>query len=92
MNFDFDSGVPIYPAGARRRTNWRFCSILTRLEGPRRARLTVEEELRSARVGMAYRPFNNNSTVIRAGYGLFHTSEVAYNMVYGAVGEPISGA
>ncbi len=32
------------------------------------------------RVGFAYRPFGNNDTVIRAGYGLYYTSIDAFHM------------
>ncbi len=89
VNFDFDSGVPIYPAGAPKD---KLAILQYPYETGGAARpFDPSKKNFGPRVGMAYRPFNNNSTVIRAGYGLFHTSEVAYNMVYGAWVNPFRG-
>jgi len=45
----------------------------------------------SPRVGFAYRPFNDSSTAVRGGYGIFYTSEIAFSTVYGSWVAPFAG-
>lgn len=42
------------------------------------------------RVGFAYRPFSDNSTVIRGGYGMVYNSETLYTTGYGSFVAPFS--
>jgi len=43
------------------------------------------------RIGLAWRPFDDNRTVVRGGYGIFFTSENAFTTVYGAWVPPFAG-
>lgn len=43
------------------------------------------------RIGFAFRPFNDNSTAVRGGYGLFYTVETAFATTYGSWVQPFSG-
>jgi hypothetical protein len=44
------------------------------------------------RLGFAFRPFNDNTTVLRGGYGMVYTSENAYTTTYGSWVAPFSGS
>lgn len=89
VTLNFDTGRPWYAEGApeEKLANLRFPYDTG---GPNRP-YTPSKKNFSPRMGLAYRPFNDSSTVIRAGYGVFFTSETAWSTVFGSWVNPFAG-
>ena len=89
VTLDFNTGKPIYCAQAPQ----KLLSILTfnyETGGPCRDHKPDYRDF-SPRIGFAFRPFGGESTVIRGGYGIFYTSENAYNTTYSGWVQPFAG-
>jgi hypothetical protein len=89
MTLDFNTGLPRYAKGAPPE---KLAKLTFPYEtgGPNRPYEPSKTNF-APRVGFAFRPFNNNRTVIRSGYGLFYTSETAFTTTYGAWVIPFGG-
>lgn len=89
VTLNFDTGRPWYATGAPedRLAHLRFPYDTG---GPNRP-YTPSKKNFSPRAGLAYRPFNDNKTVVRAGYGVFFTSETAWSTVFGSWVNPFAG-
>ena len=89
VTLNFDTGRPWYAAGAPAD---RLAPLRFKYDtgGPNRPFEPSKKNF-SPRVGLAFRPFNDNRTVIRAGYGVFYTSETAWSTVFGSWVNPFAG-
>jgi hypothetical protein len=87
LSLDFNTGLPIYckdaPQNLLAIMHYNF-----ETGGPCRDHKPDYHNV-SPRVGFAWQPFKD--TVVRAGYGLFYTSENAYNTTYGGWVQPFGG-
>jgi hypothetical protein len=89
MTLNFETGLPRYAKGAppEKLAKLRFPY---ETGGPNRPYEPSKKNF-APRVGFAFRPFSNARTVVRAGYGIFYTSETAYTTTYGAWVVPFGG-
>lgn len=89
LSLNFETGLPRYAKGAPA-DKLALLQFPYETDGPNRP--FEPNKLNFApRVGFAFRPFNDNRTVVRGGYGLFYTSETAYTTIYGAWVIPFRG-
>ncbi len=89
MTLDFATGLPRYAKGAPadQLAKLRF-NYLT--DGPTRQFEPNKKDF-APRIGFALRPFNNNNTVVRGGYGMIYNSEAAAYTVMGSYVAPFAG-
>lgn len=89
VTLNFDTGRPWYAAGAPadKLAPLRFNYDTG---GPNRPYEPSKHNF-APRLGLAFRPFNDNRTVIRAGYGIVYTSETAWSTVFGSWVNPFAG-
>ena len=87
--FDFNTAMIRYAANA---PSALLDKLTFRFErgGPNRAYDTNPINF-APRIGLAWRPFGDNKTAVRGGYGLFYTSESAYSTAYASWIGPFSG-
>ena len=89
LSLDFKTGLPQYcakaPADKLAVMHYNF-----ETGGPCRDHDPDYRDF-SPRVGFAFRPHADDSMVIRGGFGLFYTSENAYNTTYGGWVQPFAG-
>jgi hypothetical protein len=60
-------------------------------EGLPRSSYTVPKDNFAPRIGLAWRPFSNNKTVVRAGFGMFHMSHTQLYELLGLNPNPQAG-
>jgi hypothetical protein len=89
MTLDFNTGLPVYSKGAP-------ANLLSLVQfkyetgGPNRP-FTPNARNFAPRIGFAFRPFSDNRTAIRGGYGLFYISENAFNTMWDSWVSPFEG-
>lgn len=84
---NFETGKVVYAKGAPKLNLVKFPY---ESNGPNRPYEPSKLDF-SPRVGFAFRPFKDNSTAVRGGYGIFYTSEIAFSTVYGSWVAPFAG-
>ncbi|HWR13437.1 MAG TPA: TonB-dependent receptor [Terriglobales bacterium] len=89
MTLDFDTGLPRYSKGAPQDL-LELVQFNYETGGPNRPYDPNKTNF-APRFGFAIRPFNDNGTAIRGGYGLFYTTENAFNTMYGSWVAPFQG-
>ncbi len=89
LTLDFNTGMVRYAAGAPAD---KLATLKFPFEtgGPNRP-YNPDKKNFAPRIGFAFRPFNNNKTAVRGGYGIFYTSETAYTTMYGSWVSPFNG-
>ena len=89
MTLDWETGLPIYS----KKTDPALLADLkfNHLTGGPNTPFDANKVNFAPRIGFAFRPFNDNKTVIRGGYGLVYTSENLYTTGYGSFVAPFSG-
>ena len=83
---NFKTGLPVYAKGAPA-DKLALLKFPYETGGPDRA-FDPNKLNFAPRFGFAFKPFNNNLTVVRGGYGMFYNSENAYSTAWGAWSVP----
>jgi Carboxypeptidase regulatory-like domain len=89
LGLDINTGVPRYCAAAPK-DQLATMHYNYEVGGPCRDHNPDYKDF-SPRIGFALRPFSNDKTVLRGGYGIFYTSENAYDTTYGGWVQPFAG-
>jgi hypothetical protein len=79
---NFETGMPRYAKGAPA-DQLALLRFPHETGGPNRP-FDPRKRNFAPRIGFAFRPFHDNRTVIRAGYGVFYMTETAYSSTWGA--------
>jgi hypothetical protein len=88
MTLDFNTGLPLYAAGAPGVANVTF----PHETGGPDTTFPPDKDTFMPRFGFALRPFKSEKTVLRGGYGIFFNSETAYTQRMGSYANPFNGS
>lgn len=89
MTLDFNTGLPRYSAGAPS-SLLNLVRFKYETGGPNRPYNPNPTNF-SPRFGFAWRPFKDNNSIIKGGYGIFYTTETAFTTMYGTWVAPFQG-
>lgn len=89
MTLDFNTGLPRFSAGAPANL-LSLVRFKYETGGPNRPYNPNPTNF-SPRFGFAWRPFHDDNSVLKGGYGIFYTTETAFTTMYGTWVAPFQG-